>query len=992
MDETEERLTEELRIKRICRFCLTQEEPLSDIYSNDVIEGNSKAAKATPLTLQIMACVSIEVYKDDGMPSTICDDCRRLMDHSYRFKQICKKADTLLKTYPMTGVWPGRLQIPKDLLKSTQPPPTPVIKPSTVAAEAGANHSQAKSVTTLGGTTLKKVVPTASNRDHETKVVKKIVNVTAKSPLKKPQTAIEPAKAEESETEENEEDVKPKIVQLSIADLKNIKQGRPINKMQLIKKASPISKDIEVEVVRCEEFPQMTRSSQNATASGSTNNPNKKPVKLINGNIGNVNKKPVILNSLKPTKKTEEHFVQTADGTLEIISTETQELDPIKNAPPVETYVFPCTECERSFPLRQLLEIHMQNHTRERNHPCEMCDKRFFSKYDLAKHNLTHTGERPFVCVICKSAFSRSTLLTRHQKVHKDQPKFLCIYCERTFLSNEELQKHTENHQKKRPFQCDKCPKSFAYKQGLERHEVTHETNLPFSCEHCNLSFATAGKLARHLTAHAGSRPYPCRMCSRAFMLSHHLTRHVRSHQGGRGAYKCNDCSSIFNSQDELIYHSAVHATESLTCPLCRDHFDTLELVTEHIKQHSEGIQYACDYCDLLFTTAERLDSHCQQEHIAVLAMDRTETDPEDSIDDSSEATQQLIIEEIAINTDGSKMITTFVDGEQKEKKFVQKAPGVVVKHEGNVDIMDVHDQYSDEEGDVEGEEQETYFVDDEDIAEEQVEQPKVLNRVQTGIKIDPKKQELKKADVVPQSSATKPEAVSDTFKTKQKKLDSFFKKAENNGAQSTTKSVGDVLKNLPKGVVIKRSMTTTSNTANIKPEPKLSPIAKTEVTKPMSTRVTDQQKSPTTTTVVQPKTERKIVSPKAVAEKSQSVKSPPAKTAMKRPNEDKSEGTPVKKLAVDPKTIRTASSPSKSVAKAVSTATTRAVRPVATPSPAPSTSVKKGKTFEMKIGDKMVKVQKVVMTKAEVAAMARDGKIEMQGDKMILKQPKVKK
>lgn len=413
--------------------------------------------------------------------------------------------------------------------QAAQPHATPIAaKPSKPVEESRKIHAQAKALPT----TLKKVESTPS-RDQETKVVKKIIHVSSKSPVKKPQIVIEPTKIEDLGSDEEEEDVKPKIVQLSIEDLKNIKQGRPINKMQLIKKASPISKNIEVEVIRCEELPKAARSSQNVSAGQNSNNANKTPVKLINGNLGNMSTKPVILNSLKPTKKTEEHFVQTADGTLEIISTETPELDPIKNAPPVDTYVFPCTECERSFPLRQLLDIHMQNHNRERNHPCEMCDKRFFSKYDLAKHNLTHTGERPFVCVICKSAFSRSTLLTRHQKVwhiyftkctilksyffqiHKDQPKFLCIYCERTFLSNEELQKHTENHQKKRPFQCDKCPKSFAYKQGLERHEVTHETNLPFSCEHCDLSFATAGKLARHLTAHAGSRPYPCRMCSR---------------------------------------------------------------------------------------------------------------------------------------------------------------------------------------------------------------------------------------------------------------------------------------------------------------------------------------------------------------------------------------------------------------------------------------------------------------------------------------------
>lgn len=56
----EEQLAEELKEKRICRFCLTQTEPLSDIFSTNA-EASDGSKKSTPLTLQIMACVAIEV-------------------------------------------------------------------------------------------------------------------------------------------------------------------------------------------------------------------------------------------------------------------------------------------------------------------------------------------------------------------------------------------------------------------------------------------------------------------------------------------------------------------------------------------------------------------------------------------------------------------------------------------------------------------------------------------------------------------------------------------------------------------------------------------------------------------------------------------------------------------------------------------------------------------------------------------------------------------
>lgn len=45
-----------LRQMKICRFCLTEEEPLINIYAKDV-------KQTIPLPLQIMACVAIEVRK-----------------------------------------------------------------------------------------------------------------------------------------------------------------------------------------------------------------------------------------------------------------------------------------------------------------------------------------------------------------------------------------------------------------------------------------------------------------------------------------------------------------------------------------------------------------------------------------------------------------------------------------------------------------------------------------------------------------------------------------------------------------------------------------------------------------------------------------------------------------------------------------------------------------------------------------------------------------
>ena len=131
----------------------------------------------------------------------------------------------------------------------------------------------------------------------------------------------------------------------------------------------------------------------------------------------------------------------------------------------VKTDCFPCPHCERSFPLKQLLDLHKANHNRERNYNCDECDKAFFTKYDLSKHMLTHTGCKPYTCVVCQKSFSRESLLHRHEKIHIDVPKYLCSQCDRTFLTGEDLDAHTAKHKKKRPFMCKICQKSFVFKQ-----------------------------------------------------------------------------------------------------------------------------------------------------------------------------------------------------------------------------------------------------------------------------------------------------------------------------------------------------------------------------------------------------------------------------------------------------------------------------------------------------------------------------------------------
>ncbi|XP_043274706.1 uncharacterized protein [Venturia canescens] len=259
---------------------------------------------------------------------------------------------------------------------------------------------------------------------------------------------------------------------------------------------------------------------------------------------------------------------------------------------PGEIRVHACDQCDRTFPLRQALQLHIQRAHRDRNYKCTECDRMFFSKYDLAKHMTTHSSEKPYSCSICNKTFTRANLLQRHEKLHREDLRYGCQHCDREFFTTEELEKHEDTmHKTTKPYQCNICNKRFTYKQGLERHELLHNEDKTFVCEYCKEAFRTSTKLARHLATHSGHRPYLCKLCPRKFLLSHHLTRHMRSHSVEK-RHVCEDCGKAFKRKESLEVHQLTHSKRSgmaLTCDVCQESCRNRADYVTHIKQHIEA-------------------------------------------------------------------------------------------------------------------------------------------------------------------------------------------------------------------------------------------------------------------------------------------------------------------------------------------------------------------------------------------------------------------
>ncbi|XP_037927792.1 zinc finger protein 628 [Teleopsis dalmanni] len=76
-------------IHKICRVCL-EEGALTSIYSTEFA--------MTPSTMMMM-CAKIRVYKTDGLPAVICNNCIYRLGVAYHFKQECENSDIRLRQY-----------------------------------------------------------------------------------------------------------------------------------------------------------------------------------------------------------------------------------------------------------------------------------------------------------------------------------------------------------------------------------------------------------------------------------------------------------------------------------------------------------------------------------------------------------------------------------------------------------------------------------------------------------------------------------------------------------------------------------------------------------------------------------------------------------------------------------------------------------------------------------------------------------------------------
>nr|CAD7263438.1 unnamed protein product [Timema shepardi] len=600
------------------------------------------------LPSKIMACASVQLSCNDGLPTLICHRCLYQAERSYEFKLQCEDADATLREYVNRQGGGQGVHIKQERMEEdgsdneSNPLPEMHVQAELVEIDEVNPHLRGGRVENhLGKTT-----PISPNRDSNPISPSSAVELNTTSALANYATEAEPSQkfctplslgAKENERRvcslngcesmnegpEPHRGVTPSYIAFNSSELQSmgftfpsdlcatqiIVNERDIDTVVVVVDPSNCDLDEEDEVVK-------TLQTNNKTI----------PKKKSESKIG----RPHACGTCSKTFSQRAHLTR-------------HELVHTGKKP------YGCTVCGKSFADSSTLTTHFRSHTGERPFPCDTCPKAFASRSDLRKHAFIHSGLRPHVCQVCSKSFTRSTNLRKHARVHSGLKPFRCAQCTRGFSAKGDLARHMLVHSGDRPHVCEQCcvpdntksktiidipddlPIPLRCGSSVSVHKVRMDQNGSqntlklgkmftnkkkmsvrgkFYCNICHKTYTDPGYFKIHQQIHTGVRNHQCSMCDKAFFRRRELLRHEKVHTGDK-PYACEICSKCFSRRDKLTRHIKVHTERRMfVCNECPAQFLRREELSRHTQCHTGERPHCCPTCYKTFPTRAELTRH----------------------------------------------------------------------------------------------------------------------------------------------------------------------------------------------------------------------------------------------------------------------------------------------------------------------------------------------------------------------------------------------
>lgn len=207
-----------------------------------------------------------------------------------------------------------------------------------------------------------------------------------------------------------------------------------------------------------------------------------------------------------------------------IFSNETVKVDRSKIPKP-----YSCKICSKKFAQRHRLRYHEKAH--DDPFYCKECDRTFeiHSLYQI--HMQRHAGTLKYKCEICGRSFGQESILNNHLKRHSSILIAFCSECGKGYTTKDGLRYHMKSHSAKQKFFCMYCKEGFFYKSKCKEHEANHlkgiDTNTVLKyCEECKHDIPIS-KYKNHIRKHS---KYECKLCGASFSMLKLCKEHEKTH------------------------------------------------------------------------------------------------------------------------------------------------------------------------------------------------------------------------------------------------------------------------------------------------------------------------------------------------------------------------------------------------------------------------------------------------------------------------------
>ena len=107
-----------------------------------------------------------------------------------------------------------------------------------------------------------------------------------------------------------------------------------------------------------------------------------------------------------------------------------------------EMSLWKCGQCNKSFPQRTMLQVHVCNESPKKPYQCGHCMLSFSHPAQLRAHAASHASKKPFKCGYCSRSFAGATTLNNHIRTHTGEKPFVCEKCGKHFTQGSQLSRH----------------------------------------------------------------------------------------------------------------------------------------------------------------------------------------------------------------------------------------------------------------------------------------------------------------------------------------------------------------------------------------------------------------------------------------------------------------------------------------------------------------------------------------------------------------------